>query len=189
MLSLQTYQSVENIPLNFALKLKASFGEFFKFGSIPSDNVCRCQSGGLLHRLDCCLVDECSSAILAEQLEDRALQPEQVVVLVDGLVEKDLVVKVLLMMLSVWIVHNEVRDQELVDDQSLFILTVGQSQGCLEDGLDENLLIEVNHHRFSYRSNICLFFNLFFTLMADQALALNRVLLPVNKLPNAPTLC
>jgi len=53
---------------------------------------------------------------LAEQLEDDALQAEQVVVLVDGLVEEDLVVEVFLVMLSVWIVQNEVVDQELIDD-------------------------------------------------------------------------
>jgi len=53
---------------------------------------------------------------LAEQLEDDALQPEQVVVLVDGLVEEDLVVEVFLVMLSVWIVQNEVVDQEFIDD-------------------------------------------------------------------------
>ncbi len=53
---------------------------------------------------------------MAEQLEDDARQLEQVVVLVDGLVEEDLVVEVFLMMLSVGIVQNEVVDQELIDN-------------------------------------------------------------------------
>jgi len=90
-----------------------------------------------------------SLSFLQEDLESLSLDPEQIIVFVDRLVEEDLVVEVLHVVLSVWVTNDEGTHQEFVNHPLRFFRSRVANRS-LEHRLSQHLLVKVDHHKLAF---------------------------------------